>query len=218
MTAHEAARPSRRPPARSRARRDDRAARAQEGGDARSARVAALRLAVERGPDRVTVDEIAQAAGVSPRTFFNYFATKEDAILGNSSASASRLLEQFVDRVRPTRHPSMRCRAAMHASVDHLQADPDEWIARSRLVRDHPALSVRYAARLAALERELVLEIARRTGLDADRDPYPGVIAGAAMASVRVALTIWQERGPRGSLPALLDEAFDQLAAGLTLP
>lgn len=178
---------------------------------------AALRLAVELGPDRVTVDEIAGAAGVSPRTFFNYFATKEDAILGNSSASASRLLEHLVARP-PAEAPLDALRAALHASVDHLQSDPDEWIARSRLVRNHPALSVRYAARLSALEREVVLEIARRTGLDADRDPYPGVIAGSAMASVRVALTIWQERGPRGSLPALLDEAFDHLAAGLTPP
>ncbi|MEX2100750.1 MAG: TetR family transcriptional regulator [Acidimicrobiia bacterium] len=178
---------------------------------------AALRLAVELGPDRVTVDEIAHAAGVSPRTFFNYFATKEDAILGNTSASAPRLLEQLI--ARPDDElPLDAIRAAMHASVDHLQADPDEWIARSRLVRKDPSLSIRYAARLAALERELVLEIARRTGLDADRDPYPGVIAGATMASARVALTIWQERGPKGSLSALLDQVFDQLAAGLPPP
>lgn len=178
---------------------------------------AALRLAVELGPERVTVDEIADAAGVSPRTFFNYFASKEDAILGNTSASTSRLVEHLA--LRPLTEPPLDAlRAAMHASVDHLQADPDEWIARNRLVRGYPSLSIRYAARLAEVERELVLEIARRTGLDADRDPYPGVLAGAAMAAARVALTLWQERGPRGSLPALLDEVFDQLMTGLAAP
>jgi AcrR family transcriptional regulator len=178
---------------------------------------AALRLALELGPDRVTVDEIADAAGVSPRTFFNYFVSKEDAILGNTSASTSRLVEHLA--VRPPDEPPLEAlRAAMHASIDHLQTDPDEWIARNRLVRVYPSLAVRYAARLADLERELVLEIARRTGLDADRDPYPGVVAGATMAAARVALTLWQERGPRGSLPALLDEVFDQLMTGLSAP
>jgi AcrR family transcriptional regulator len=178
---------------------------------------AALRLAVELGPDGVTVDAIADAAGVSARTFFNYFASKEDAILGNTSVSTSRLVEQLVGRPRDE-PPLVALRAAVHATVDHLQSDPDDWFARSRLVRSYPELSVRYAARLAALERELVLEIAARTGLDADRDPYPGVVAGATMAAARVALTIWQERGSRDSLPALLDEVFDSLAAGLRPP
>jgi AcrR family transcriptional regulator len=178
---------------------------------------AALRLAVELGPERVTVDEIADAAGVSQRTFFNYFASKEDAILGNTSASTSRLVEQLA--LRPPDEPPLDAlRAAMHASIDHLQSDPDEWIARNRLVRGYPSLAIRYAARLADLERELVLEVARRTGLDADRDPYPGVVAGATMAAARVALTLWQEQGPRGSLPALLDEVFDQLMTGLAAP
>jgi AcrR family transcriptional regulator len=177
----------------------------------------ALRLAVELGPDRVTVDEIADAAGVSPRTFFNYFASKEDAILGNTSASTSRLVEQLAARPHDEA-PLEALRAATHASVDQLQRDPDEWIARNRLVRGHPSLSVRYAARLAEVERELVVGIAHRTGLDADRDPYPAVLAGAAMAAARVALTLWQEHGPSASLPALLDEVFDQLATGLTMP
>ena len=178
---------------------------------------AALRLAVERGPDRVTVDEIAEAAGVSQRTFFNYFGSKEDAILGNASASTSRLVEELA--ARPAAElPLVALRAAMHASVDHLQSDPDDWIARNRLVRGHPSLAVRYAARLADLERELVIEIARRTGLDADRDPYPGIVTGAAMAGARVALTVWQEQRPQRSLPALLDDVFEQLTAGLAPP
>ena len=178
---------------------------------------AALRLALELGPDRVTVDEIANAAGVSPRTFFNYFASKEDAILGNTSASTSRLVEQLAARP-PHEAPLDALRAAMHASVDHLQADPDEWIARNRLVREYPSLSVRYASRLSEVERELVAEIARRTRLHPDRDTYPAVVVGSAMAAARVALTVWQERPRRTSLHAMFDEVFDQLAAGLPPP
>ncbi|MEX1008000.1 MAG: TetR family transcriptional regulator [Acidimicrobiia bacterium] len=177
---------------------------------------AALRLADELGPDRVTIDNIATAAGVSPRTFFNYFASKEDAIVGSSESSTARVVDALV--ARPAREaPIDALRAAVHASADHLQADPDDWLIRHRLVGRYPALGVRYAARLAAVEHELVLEIARRTKLDADVDTYPAVMVSAALAASRVALTVWQERDRRGSLPALFDEVFDQLASGFTL-
>jgi hypothetical protein len=70
---------------------------------------------------------------------------------------------------------------------------------------------------LGGVEHELVVEIARRTKLDPDVDTYPAVIVSAAMAASRVALTVWQERARRGSLLALFDEVFDQLASGFRL-
>jgi AcrR family transcriptional regulator len=177
---------------------------------------AALRLADELGPDRVTVDEIAAAAGVSPRTFFNYFASKEDAIVGSTESSTSRVVQELASR--PVGEPPIDAlRAAVHASADHLEADPDAWIIRHRLVTRYPALGVRYAARLAAVEHELVVEIARRTRLDADVDTYPAALVSAAMAASRVALTVWQARDRRASLPQLFDEVFDQLASGFSL-
>src|SRR5205814_2752416 len=85
---------------------------------------AALRLADERGPDRVTVDDIASAAGVSSRTFFNYFSSKEDAIVGSSESTTARVVDALA--ARPEREaPIDALRAAIHASADHLQADPD---------------------------------------------------------------------------------------------
>jgi AcrR family transcriptional regulator len=177
---------------------------------------AALRLADELGPDRVTIDAIAAAAGVSPRTFFNYFASKEDAIVGSSESSASRVVQELL--ARPAREaPLDALRAAIHASADHLESDPDDWIIRHRLVGRYPALGVRYAARLAAVEHELVLEVARRTRLDPTVDTYPALLVSAGLAAARVALTVWQERDGRASLPGLFDEVFDQLAGGLTL-
>ena len=177
---------------------------------------AALRLADELGPDRVTVDEIAAAAGVSPRTFFNYFASKEDAIVGSTESSTSRVVQELASRPA-AEAPIDALRAAVHASADHLEADPDDWIIRHRLVTRYPALGVRYAARLAAVEHELVVEIARRTRLDADVDTYPAALVSAAMAASRVALTVWQARDRRASLPRLFDEVFDQLDSGFSL-
>jgi len=176
---------------------------------------AALRLADALGPDRVTVEEIATAAGVSPRTFFNYFASKEDAIVGSSESSAARIVQELA--ARPLDEPPIDAlRAAIHASADHLEADPDDWIIRHRLVGRFPALGVRYAARLAAVEHELVLEVARRTKLDATVDTYPAALVSAGLAAARVALTAWQARDRRASLPALFDEVFDQLASGFS--
>jgi AcrR family transcriptional regulator len=177
---------------------------------------AALRLADELGPDRVTVDEIAAAAGVSPRTFFNYFASKEDAIVGSTESSTARVVQELASRPAGET-PIDALRAAVHASADHLEADPDDWIIRHRLVSRYPALGVRYAARLSAVEHELVVEIARRTRLDPEVDTYPAALVSAAMASARVALTVWQARERRASLPALFDEVFDQLESGFSL-
>src|SRR4029453_2767518 len=59
---------------------------------------AALRLADQLGPERVTAEAIAEAAGVSPRTFFNYFSSKEDAIVGIAPAQSSALLADLLAR------------------------------------------------------------------------------------------------------------------------
>jgi AcrR family transcriptional regulator len=179
---------------------------------------AALRLAEEHGLDQVTVDEIAAAAGVSPRTFFNYFPTKEDAIVGISPALTVAVVEAL--RAQPeSRHPLDALRAAIHAAADELEAEPDTWFIRRRLTSRYASVAMLHSASLAAVERELVVEIARRTGLDPDTDVYPSSLVGATLSVTRTALAVWGERGRRGSLPALFDEAFDQLERGFaTVP
>jgi AcrR family transcriptional regulator len=182
---------------------------------------AALRLADQHGLHKVSVEAIADAAGVSPRTFFNYFPTKEDAIVGLAPASSSPLLEHLQERPADEA-PLEALRRAMQAAVERLQDDPDRWVLRRRLVQRHPELGSRYAGRLADVERELVVEIGRRLDLDPDRAPYPAIVVGAALAATRVAMTIWQDQAPDGqgsaSLAVLIDQAFDLLAAGLTAP
>ncbi len=177
---------------------------------------AALRLADERGPDRVTVEDIAQAANVSPRTFFNYFATKDDAIVGVAPANSSALMQGLLGRPEGEA-PLDAFRAAVRAAADSVASSASDWEVRRRLFQQHPHLATRSAAPFAEVEAGLADEIARRTGLDAERDVYPALLTGAAVTALRVAVMVWQAEGRTRPLAAVADESFDQLAAGLVL-
>jgi AcrR family transcriptional regulator len=177
---------------------------------------AALRLAQALGPDGVTVEAIADAAGVSTRTFFNYFATKDDAIVGIPAAEPSQLLHDLVGR--PPHEPALDAlRAMVLAAADRVEPIADELRARHELTHAYPSLAGRRAAHFAEVERELAEEIARRTGMDADRDPYPALVVAAAIAALRVGMAVWHERGRPYPLSVALDQAFDQLASGFAV-
>jgi len=179
---------------------------------------AAIRLSIERGsPDRVTVEEISEAAEVSPRTFFNYFSSKEEAILGVDPERRGALRAEL--ELRPAEEsPVEALRAALLISVEDIEGNGELWAQRLQLVRDHPALTPGYVASFADFERGLIEAMAARLGLDPDADLYPGLIVATALTVMRVTVKHWQAAGEERPLSQLLDDAFDQLAAGLPLP
>ncbi|MGH7667071.1 MAG: TetR/AcrR family transcriptional regulator [Candidatus Dormibacteria bacterium] len=183
----------------------------------RAIRAAATRLVAERGLKNVTVQEIAAAAEVSVRTFFNYFSSKEDAIVEMGPEMASQLRADFL--ARPVGEPVLTAlRTAMVSLADRLAERQKEWLLHMRVVRQEPSLLPSLVASLSEHERSLAEAVASRTGTDAGRDIYPALVAAAAMAAVRVAMTHWRRSRGQGSLAHLVEAAMDQLAGGLAEP
>ncbi|WP_433262032.1 TetR/AcrR family transcriptional regulator [Actinosynnema sp. CS-041913] len=178
---------------------------------------AALVLAAERGLDHVTVEDISTAAGVSPRTFFNYFTGKEEAVAAPDPEAGPRIRQRVLDQ------PAGLCaaeavKAAMIAEIAEVLAEDRElWLLRMRVVQQHPVLLARVFAGGEETERHLVAGIAERVGLTAS-DLYPMLLGAAAGAACRVAFTRSSDPDDPRPLETLLGDAMDLLSAGLAQP
>ena len=175
---------------------------------------AALRLVAERGLDRVSVDDIAAAADVSPRTFFNYFPSKDDAVVGLDPDHPRRLATALA--ARPADEPPVRAlRAVVRAEAAGMAAEPQLWPLRLQVIEAHPGLRMRLVGAFDESERALAAAIAERTGTTVDVDVQPTLLAAVQGAVMRTALHRWWAGGFTAALPELVDEAWDVLAAGL---
>ncbi|GIM91443.1 TetR/AcrR family transcriptional regulator [Paractinoplanes toevensis] len=177
---------------------------------------AALRLADERGLDHVTVEEISAAADVSSRTFFNYFATKDDAILGepviDNETVCRRLLElprdvPIVDAVLTVFEPA----------IEVMQADRELWLLRMRVIKDNPSLLLALFTQGAAKEQEFIAAIAARVGLT-PADTFPQLASVVTGSAFRIAMMRWATAGPDDQLADFVRESFRMVATGLADP
>lgn len=172
---------------------------------------AALRLAAERGPDRVTIDDIADAAGVSRRTFSNYFGGIQEALLYRDGERMALLLDLI--RARPAREPAWTAltRAAFELYQRMGDRDPG-WLAQARLVRSHPSLAGYQVAAYAALERDVAEQIAaRETTEDAYADLRARLMAAAYLSALRIALQTWLDHPSGPALPEVAREALNAM-------
>ena len=151
---------------------------------------AVLRLAVTHGLDTVTVDAIVEEANVSKRTFSNYFANKEDALLYGDRLRIEALLDEI--RSRPPDESAWealtRGTAARYARLD--QVDP-AWLAQLQLIRRHPSLLAQQHATQAALERDLAQAILPR--LPEPSLVHARILAAIFLATLRTVHSMWVE-------------------------
>ncbi len=179
---------------------------------------AAMRLAVERGLENVVIDDIAAAAGVSSRTFNNYFASKYEAIC-SLAAERGRAIGIAL-RNRPPAEPLLDAiTAAVLDSYQPSEQAPDkEWIAGVGLVVRSPALRGEFLRTQYSAQQELAEAIADRIGADAVTGMYPAVVAGAVTAAVHVALERWLCADPPAPLAPLIRLALAQLRCDHSTP
>lgn len=177
-------------------------------------RRAAYRLFEEQGYDATPIDQIAEAADVSPSTVFRYFPTKEDIVLTDEYDT---VLEAGL-RARPTDEPmveSMR-RVTVEALRELTATDRGELVQRTRLIRDVPAIRGRTAENTARDTALISAVLAERTGRPAD-DLELRVISAALLAALQEAMLSWIAGGEHAELEALIHRTMDVLARGLTL-
>ncbi|MFI0449932.1 TetR family transcriptional regulator [Actinomadura sp. 6N118] len=179
-------------------------------------RLAAMRLAVEHGVDGVTVEAIAAVAGVSPRTFHNYFPGKEEAIVATVTDGARAVIDAL--RAHPADEPVWDSLRSVIVGIMLPPETRDETIALLRVIKANPALMGQQLCHLGEMQREIAEIVAARTGTDAGRDLYPHLLAGAAGTAMRAAIDLWAEGTTGTALPDLIDEAFAQMRAGLPPP
>jgi AcrR family transcriptional regulator len=177
---------------------------------------AALRLVDERGLERVTVEEISAAVDVSPRTFFNYFAGKDDALLGDPLIEPSEMRDRLA--AVPAGTPVIAALlAALAPAIDQIQAEREIWLLRMRVIASNPGLLPTLMALGAVAEQQFVVALAERTGTAAT-SAFPQVVAATTGAAFRVAMMRWCAAGGRQSLSECVHEAFGVLATGLADP
>jgi len=184
---------------------------------------AALDLVAARGFTNVTVEDIADRADVSARTFFNYFASKEAAVVGGDPEVVHAMVADLL-RLPPELGPLEALRTLMFQRLRAIGEDLDlsgedhaVWFRRFALVQSQPELLMAYTKHLAVMEHGLAVAMLQRLGGDERLRPYCSLVTTSALGAMRVAVMSWGSNGGTASLVELAAAAFDVLAAGFTL-
>jgi AcrR family transcriptional regulator len=185
---------------------------------ARAIEIAAIDLVSQRGLDKVTVDEISRIADISPRTFFNYFTSKESALVGETPELPSAdAVASYVNAPSGTIFDGLGLLLA--AAVEARSNDTELMLKRRSLLKEYPQL---FAMRMAAMReyedrlREIVaLRLVADDPVLAD-DPEllasrSRLITNVAFGAMKHAWVSWADREGGIPLSERLKDSFDEL-------
>ncbi|WP_030781539.1 TetR family transcriptional regulator [Streptomyces sp. NRRL S-920] len=174
----------------------------------------ALQLLALKGFDAVTIDEIVTTAGVSRRTFFRYFASKEDVVVQFLADMGAGMRADLAERPGDE-PPSVALLHAVRVPLATCAAHSDRALRVVQLILRTPALLARFLERQAQWRGDLTEELAGRLGLDPGRDLHPGLAAGMALTAFDAVLQRWSNSDGAEDPAALLDQAFAVIAPAL---
>jgi AcrR family transcriptional regulator len=163
----------------------------------------------KEGYEATTVSDIARAAGVSRRTFFRYYVSKEDVVVETSDELVEEMLAAMARR--PAKEPPLV--AIRHALVQAMEtrlARAEEARGIIRLLRESRSLRRALLERHARMEERLAAHLAGRLGMDPATDSKPALLAFLARAMMDTAFNVWYDQR-RTDVKGLIDELFKKL-------
>jgi AcrR family transcriptional regulator len=169
-----------------------------------------LELFTRHGFRETSIEAIVEPLGVSKRTFFRYFATKEDVVFAWYEELTSELVAALEARPlgeSPLEAVSETLRSLLHFYDD----DPERALGLLRLSKETPALLGKSYEKRALWERELAKALERRLPKSSTRGLRAQVIVGAALAAFGFGIDHWAESQGKHNVRASLDRAFESL-------
>jgi AcrR family transcriptional regulator len=171
---------------------------------------AAEELFLARGFEAVTVEEIAQAAGVSRRTFFRYYESKEDVMAERSDRLGEQLLAELA--ARPLDEPPLLAiRNALVPAIEYGLAEPDLVRNTIRLLRETSAVRRAVMERRNRLEERIAALMVRRMGATS-HDNTPMLLAFLTRALHDTAFNAWYDH-ETDDVAGLVDDLISRLCA-----
>lgn len=177
--------------------------------------VVAQDLFLEHGYEQTTVDQIAAAAGMSKRTFFRYFPSKDDLVIGKYDLFGDRMADAL--DARPEDEPVWESlRRVFDIALDYVQDDHQRARndAMEAIVRSTPQLYAGYLEKMQRIQQLLIGRVAVRIGSDGaagEEDPRAAAIVGAAFACMQAARASWFASDQAGTFDQMLDNAMGAL-------
>ena len=169
----------------------------------------AMALFLERGFEATTLDDIAAAADISRRSFFHYFASKEDVVFAWQEDSTAAFVAAVA--ARPAGE-SMLAAAENAIAAIVRQIEPGEAMAMACLKRDNPALQARDQVKYEKLERALAEALGKRAGHKTEK-LEARLVAMIATGAMRIGGEFWAAEGAREKPEALVKRIFAAVRA-----
>lgn len=175
---------------------------------------AAWRLTIERGYAHTRIEDIAAAAGVSARTFSNYFSGKDEALLSVGADRGARM----VAALRAWPADADLWEALAYAMSEQFAGDGEVPRSHAARIAFPPELAAAQRRLHASIEAALAEAIAERTGTDVSKDLYPRLVAAVAVSATQTAFDHWRASSGSAAFPETLRAVLRQVACGLAPP